>query len=687
MLTREGTFQFGVHRRSSRTCRLGRASRVRRWASFTLLAALLPLPGCSADPESGRTGEAPLPGLVAQSVTATLQRAAFLLVRVETEHEGFLVTPEHPFAVPGLGWLSAGRLMPGDWVVSGKSGKVRVLSVRGEPASRPVPVFNLSVSSSSSYFVGTDDRVLVHNTKCKDSSSEALQEAIERLIREREELNLQIAGLVETTPGSPQIAELKARRIFVQSRLGNARTTLRNRRGVSLPGKDQRDRLRFEKERGIARRALEDAEKGLAELESRSPTSEVERAAFAARRKELEKQRAAQGLSYERTSRILDLLEELAELARVAPATDALEERKRAVRNALNQERKREFDVKFTRKTQGDPGLRAKRNKLQRDRTRRLYQSTSRLADSARPRGPLGSLEDELASRLREPPSEGRDVRVEHLRAQIDTSKRLLEVRRKHASVTQQRYRAQLVRQALIEKGGDTWGLDAKLEHVERELSRIRTERATLRIRERLLAQLGASPWAHAPGPVDEAQLRDFERQLAAGLGHEQQLDRIEQALDGMDPSHTDWPAAVLDEAHDVDEVLSEREQLRRQSPSAERAGGFESSYQRLLQELREERAAVEVAMSELANQHAYIQTTQAGSSAGPSWQERLRAIQDEQGALRARWRVGLEARLDDVRQELHVRRSIERFRDEAAEAELGREISLIEWELQNVVG
>jgi hypothetical protein len=164
---------------------------------------------------------------------------------------------------------------------------------------------------------------------------------------------------------------------------------------------------------------------------------------------------------------------------------------------------------------------------------------------------------------------------------------------------------------------------------------------------------------------------------------NDQLLLRIEAALDAMDPTRADWEQAVLEEAHDVDEVLNEWEELLHQSPSPERAAGLQSSFARLQQELREERAAVEAAVSALANESAYIQTTQAGSSSGPTWQERLRAIHEEQLALQANWRARLQERLDSARQQLALMRRVERFRDEASEAELAREIALLERELQ----
>jgi hypothetical protein len=198
-----------------------------------------------------------------------------------------------------------------------------------------------------------------------------------------------------------------------------------------------------------------------------------------------------------------------------------------------------------------------------------------------------------------------------------------------------------------------------------------------------LLAQLDETPWAHAPGSVDEARLREFEQKLAEGVMDDPQLAAIEAALDAMDPTDADWEQAVLDEADDVDETLREWEELLRQNPSPERAARLQSSFQRLQQELREERAAVEAAVSALASESAYIQTTQAGSSSGPTWQERLRAIHREQLDLQANWRVRLQERLDGIRQQLDLMRRVERFRDEASEAELARQIALLERELQ----
>jgi hypothetical protein len=611
-------------------------------------------------------------------------------VHLETEHEAFLTTPEHPFATPRSGWIRAGRLARGDWVVSARFGAVRLLSVRSEPAARPVPVFNLSVASSQAYFVGTD-RVLVHNTNCRTDNAESLEETISRLTREREEIKRQIRALTKATPTSPRIAELKTQRDELTVKLYRLRAVQRNEQGAAPMSQDERSRRQFEAESEAARNALEDARNGLVELESRPPTSEAERAAFAGRKAKLEKEAAALKLTHERANLILGLLRELAELEKSTPATDAgrraLEERKKELRNNLNVERKRASDLKGIRRKRADPEEREENARYHRNLQRRLLRYPAHLADTERPRDALELLEEELADLRQEAPSESRDARIEHLTDQIDTQKKLVEVRRKYERARDRRHGARRARDMRIAEEGDPSEFDKKLEQAEREMHAARVEIAQLRVRERLLAGLEETPWADAPGAVNEGRLREFERQLLDGLENDQQLAHIERALDQMEPTHADLQEAVLDEAHDVDETLAEREELMRQSPSPERTARLQSSFERLQQELREERVAVEAAVSQLANQYAFIEQTRAGSSRGPTWQERLRAIHQEQVQLRAQRRAGLSARLDSAWRQLNLLRSVEAFRDEAVEADLTREIALLERELQDAGG
>jgi hypothetical protein len=140
----------------------------RRALAGCLVGLLL---GCTAERDAPFSGhDAIAPTLVAQRVTATVERDAATLVRIETDREIFVTTPEHPFATPEAGWIPAGRLAPGDPVVSARFGTARVVSARSETRPSPVAVFNLTVARSHAYLVGAD-QVLVHNTRCKDPRS------------------------------------------------------------------------------------------------------------------------------------------------------------------------------------------------------------------------------------------------------------------------------------------------------------------------------------------------------------------------------------------------------------------------------------------------------------------------------------------------------------------------------------
>jgi chromosome segregation ATPase len=258
--------------------------------------------------------------------------------------------------------------VPGDWVVSARFGAVRLLSVRDEPAARPVPVFNLSVASSHAYFVGTN-RVLVHNTNCQPNASESHTDAIQRLIHDRDELNRQIKDLTRTTPGSSRIAELRAERDAVQRQIDAVRDAQRRGRGAAPTKKDDETRQKFETESEAQRKAIEDAKRELAELERRPRTSEAEEAAFAARKAELEGRIQKLEFSHARTQQILTWLRELAEAESTTPATDAerraLDEKKNELRANIKRERTREVAVNGMRKRRAAPEAQDKRRAKQ----------------------------------------------------------------------------------------------------------------------------------------------------------------------------------------------------------------------------------------------------------------------------------------------------------------------------------
>jgi hypothetical protein len=184
------------------------------WWSRGLLVVggLVGLLGCSAERDASFSGHDGLPlTLVTERVTATVRKQAATLVRIETDREVFVTTPEHPFATPEARWLPAGQLAPGDRVVSARFGTARVVAARTEKPSQPVPVFNLTVDRSHAYLVGAD-QVLVHNTGC-NRTQELLDKRNQELSQKESELKaLQDNGASssqQTPENRKKIAELK----------------------------------------------------------------------------------------------------------------------------------------------------------------------------------------------------------------------------------------------------------------------------------------------------------------------------------------------------------------------------------------------------------------------------------------------------------------------------------------------
>jgi hypothetical protein len=149
-------------------------------------------------------------------------------------------------------------------------------------------------------------------------------------------------------------------------------------------------------------------------------------------------------------------------------------------------------------------------------------------------------------------------------------------------------------------------------------------------------------PSAHVPAPAPGDQL-------------ELVLDVQGDATDATRPTRKRWAwllahvfAAYLDTCPRCSgpmrwvQAATDRDAARELLTGACRRAS--ASSERLPQELREERLAVEGAVSALANEYAHIQTTQASSSSGPSWQQRLQDIREEQRQLLAQWRARLDS-------------------------------------------
>ena len=97
-----------------------------------------------------------------KQVLNTLRRSTKLLVEIRTQAGTVVTTPNHLFAKVGSGWTPAGKLAPGDLLVS-----------RAAPEGTPIlgtlirtvpetTVYNLTIDKTHSYLVGSQ-ALLVHN--------------------------------------------------------------------------------------------------------------------------------------------------------------------------------------------------------------------------------------------------------------------------------------------------------------------------------------------------------------------------------------------------------------------------------------------------------------------------------------------------------------------------------------------
>ena len=107
-------------------------------------------------------------------------------------------TAEHPFHVPGKGWVEARNLDVGDEVSTFDEGVLTVASIEYEEGS--VPVFNFEVEGLHNYFVSAG-RVLVHNIRCEVATGAAGSKTSSR--REFQVSPYRRAHILDGDPGAP----------------------------------------------------------------------------------------------------------------------------------------------------------------------------------------------------------------------------------------------------------------------------------------------------------------------------------------------------------------------------------------------------------------------------------------------------------------------------------------------------
>ena len=512
------------------------------------------------------------------------------------------------------------------------------------------------------------------------------------LLREREEISRVIRNLKRTTPPeSEQLSELLDARNRLQMKIARLRRARPNLNDEARPDGDG------------ARQALEAAQRELAEFEARTP-NQGEKAEFSKKRTALRKQIAAAQRVYDRSKKILAWEGELENLETRSGATQAeqlaLERTRQALLEKLHKERRRAAGVIQARKRRADP----ERTAAEREYQRRRRRTAAYEADADRPRDFLEQLEEQLAELRRLPESESSRERIEHLAARTEAMRGQVDLRKKVDMLRKRLYDARKRLDELASREQNTSEATRRIAKLEQEFAAARIERMQLNLKERLLAELDQEDLGNLPRGIDETRVRELEseleRELAPGTLDEHHLTGLERELGNYEPTGSTleqlWSeleanldeseATTLYEARDVDARVNELQQLLQAPPSPARDAGAEPRFQALQRELREERNALEAVHFELVNQVAHIQTTQASSSSGATWQQRLIAIQEEQAQLREQWRARMQARLDRARHQLDTLQRDQRLRDEAAEAELTRVMALLAHELESPV-
>ncbi len=104
------------------------------------------------------TGETELKQVVQTFVNETDE-----LVHVYTGKDEIICTNDHPFYSPVKGWTAASKLRAGDILVTVNGEYVVVEKVQHEILESPVKVYNFEVEGFHTYYVGSEDGVLVHN--------------------------------------------------------------------------------------------------------------------------------------------------------------------------------------------------------------------------------------------------------------------------------------------------------------------------------------------------------------------------------------------------------------------------------------------------------------------------------------------------------------------------------------------
>jgi hypothetical protein len=99
-------------------------------------------------------------------VLQTFENTVTELTKITTsDGQEIVATPGHKFFANGA-WISAEDLRAGDILVNVNGQKVVVEAIQHEILEKPVKVYNFEVQDNHTYFVGSENGIVVHNTAC-----------------------------------------------------------------------------------------------------------------------------------------------------------------------------------------------------------------------------------------------------------------------------------------------------------------------------------------------------------------------------------------------------------------------------------------------------------------------------------------------------------------------------------------
>jgi uncharacterized protein YdcH (DUF465 family) len=371
-----------------------------------------------------------------------------------------------------------------------------------------------------------------------------------------------------TSPSSTQqLAELQRERLTLKNRLRVAHHYDKTKNGIAPVPQGERLLKRAEAEYASRKQELDAAQRELSELLGETPQSDAEKKSHAERKAALEKKIEDLQVNHDAAKEILAWERKIAELAERSPSTAAerqeITQMQRDLREKIAKKRKAQNDRENDLKRRLDPEAYEKRLRDNREGRHRRLRTPAYVADTERPRDTLELLEEELAGRRQ---AGILDDRTEYLTERIATLEALVELRRERDGLGTKLGSARAARRRLIRAGKDTTETDREIARLAQELAASKPRLVQLRLREKLLAKLDGTTWTDPPGAVDEARLRELERELArdlAGGGSlpEERLREIGRELEECELIDAEFLESIWREAEAQEAALQDTAQ------------------------------------------------------------------------------------------------------------------------------